>query len=68
MIYGHSHVPELITGQTLGDNLPDIIGNCGSWLKEEKRRHNTYILINEDSVVLKELGVDVRDEDRIEWK
>jgi UDP-2,3-diacylglucosamine pyrophosphatase LpxH len=65
LIYGHSHVPELIAG--LDDDLPEIIGNCGSWLKG-KRRHNTYIVINADSVVLKELGADIRDEDCMEWK
>ncbi len=67
LIYGHSHVPELIADPALGDDFPEIIGNCGSWLKET-RRHDTYIVINADGVVLKELGASVRDEERIEWK
>jgi hypothetical protein len=67
LIYGHSHVPELINGSVLDDDLPEIIGNCGSWLKG-KRRHNTYIVINADGAVLRELGADVRVEDRIEWR
>ena len=66
LIYGHSHVPELMGNSALGDDLPEIIGNCGSWLKG-KRRHNTYIVVNADGAELRELGAGVRDEDCIRW-
>jgi len=49
-IYGHTHVPE---GKKIDDNL--TIVNSGSWLKEDSR-HNTYILIEGDTLTLRKLG------------
>jgi UDP-2,3-diacylglucosamine pyrophosphatase LpxH len=67
LIYGHSHVPELLKGTDLDDHLPEIIGNCGSWIEENKRNQepNTYIVINTDGVDLRRLGEGV--EEHIEW-
>jgi len=49
-IFGHSHVPG---GKKIDDNLTVV--NCGSWLKEDSR-HNTYILIEGDTLALRRLG------------
>jgi UDP-2,3-diacylglucosamine pyrophosphatase LpxH len=56
LVYGHSHVPELVRGSELRNDFPvEIIGNCGSWVRE-RGEHNTYIVINERGVHLKKLG------------
>ena len=49
-IFGHSHVPG---GKKIDNNLTVV--NCGSWLKEDSR-HNTYILIEGDTLTLRKLG------------
>jgi predicted phosphodiesterase len=49
-IFGHSHVPG---GKKIGNNL--TIVNCGSWLKEDSR-HNTYVLIEGNTLALRKLG------------
>ena len=48
-IFGHSHVP----GAKEIDHLTVI--NCGSWLQEDSR-HNTYVLIEGNTLALRKLG------------
>ena len=50
-IFGHSHVP----GRREIDNNLTLV-NCGSWLEEESRKHNTYVLIEGDKLTLRKLG------------
>lgn len=49
-IFGHSHVPGR---KEIADNL--IVVNCGSWLKEDSN-HNTYVLIEDNTLTLRKLG------------
>lgn len=49
-IFGHSHVP----GRNKIDGNLTVV-NCGSWLKEDSR-HNTYVLIEGDTLTLRKLG------------
>jgi UDP-2,3-diacylglucosamine pyrophosphatase LpxH len=49
-IFGHSHVPGR---KEIADNLAVV--NCGSWLKEDSS-HNTYVLIEDNTLTLRKLG------------
>jgi hypothetical protein len=49
-IFGHSHAPG---GKKIDDNLTVV--NCGSWLRENSR-HNTYVLIEGNTLALRKLG------------
>ena len=49
-IFGHSHVPGR---KEIADNLTVV--NCGSWLEEDSG-HNTYVLIEDDTLTLRKLG------------
>ena len=50
-IFGHSHVPG---GKEIDNNLTVV--NCGSWLEEDNREYNTYVLIEDNTLTLRKLG------------
>ena len=50
-IFGHSHVPD---GKKIDNNLTVV--NAGSWLEEEGKEYNTYVLIEDSKLTVRKLG------------